>query len=133
MRHAPLGPPRDSGQPTSGTAIDSARRRLTEAEQRLARHHRAFEAGVDPGALVHAVNTAHQDKIAAERALAQAEAAAPPPPPDADALAQAVEQNRTTGRSPPRTPPTPTCSAPSTRPSASASSTTPSPDRPKRP
>ncbi|MEV2223473.1 recombinase family protein [Nocardia vinacea] len=43
--------------------------RVTDAEARLARHLAAIEAGVDPQALVAAMNTAQADKAAAEAEL----------------------------------------------------------------
>jgi hypothetical protein len=56
---------------TSGhSAAESpgAERRLADAEAKLRRHQAAIEAGIDPTALVEAVNTAN-----AERAAARAE------------------------------------------------------------
>ncbi|WP_433710170.1 hypothetical protein ACQP2U_27910 [Nocardia sp. CA-084685] len=45
------------------------RQRVTDAEARLARHLAAIEVGVDPQALVAAMNTAQADKAAAEAEL----------------------------------------------------------------
>ncbi|MEV5839143.1 hypothetical protein [Nocardia sp. NPDC052112] len=45
------------------------RQRVADAEARLARHLAAIEAGVDPQALVAAMNTAQADKAAAEAEL----------------------------------------------------------------
>ncbi len=53
--------------------LDQARRRLADAEARLRRHQAAIEAGVDPAAIVDAINQAQ-----AERAAARAELSARP-------------------------------------------------------
>jgi cell division protein FtsB len=45
------------------------RQRVTDAEARLARHLAAIEAGVDPQALVTAMNAAQADKAAAQAEL----------------------------------------------------------------
>ncbi|WP_433762576.1 hypothetical protein [Nocardia sp. CA-135398] len=45
------------------------RKRITDAEARLTRHLAAIEAGVDPQALVTAMNTAQADKAAAHAEL----------------------------------------------------------------
>lgn len=43
-----------------------ARKRLADAEARLKQHTQAIEAGVDPTALVDAINRAHAERVAAE-------------------------------------------------------------------
>jgi hypothetical protein len=55
--------------------LDQARRRLANAEARLRRHQAAIEAGVDPAAIVDAINQAQ-----AERAAARAELNGRPAP-----------------------------------------------------
>lgn len=56
------------GSSLTDANLDQARRRLSTAEARLRRHQAAIEAGVDPAAIVDAINQAQ-----AERAAAQAE------------------------------------------------------------
>ncbi|WP_327116277.1 hypothetical protein OHB12_04145 [Nocardia sp. NBC_01730] len=51
------------------TRRQTLRQRITDAEARLARHLAAIEAGVDPQALVTAMNTAQADKAAAQAEL----------------------------------------------------------------
>jgi hypothetical protein len=46
-----------------------ARKRLADAEARLRRHQAAIEAGVHPAALVDAINTAQEERIAARAEL----------------------------------------------------------------
>ena len=59
---------RSQGGSFAHTHLDQARRRLATAETRLRRHQAAIEAGVDPAAIVDAINQAQ-----AERAAARAE------------------------------------------------------------
>ncbi|WP_280414991.1 hypothetical protein [Nocardia carnea] len=54
---------------TTDIQRQSLRQRVLDAESRLARHLAAIEAGVDPQALVVAMNTAQADKAAAEAEL----------------------------------------------------------------
>ncbi len=51
------------------TNLDQARRRLANAEARLRRHQAAIEAGVDPAAIVDAINQAHTERAAARAEL----------------------------------------------------------------
>jgi len=62
--------------------LQQARRKLDDAETRLRRLQRAVEAGAEPGALVDALNRAHEerqaaradlDRLPAPRALGRAE------------------------------------------------------------
>jgi len=46
-----------------------ARRRLTNAETKLRRHQAAIEAGIDPAALIDAINQAQAERVAAHAAL----------------------------------------------------------------
>jgi hypothetical protein len=50
---------------------DRARIRLADAEARLRRHQRAIEAGVEPAALVDAINAAQADRVSAKAELDQ--------------------------------------------------------------
>jgi hypothetical protein len=58
-----------------------ARKRLTDAESRLARFTAAIKAGIDPAALVEETNQAQPDRAAAQAALNNA--------PDPDAITEA--------------------------------------------
>ncbi|MGH3513008.1 MAG: hypothetical protein ACRDRB_12125 [Pseudonocardiaceae bacterium] len=51
------------------TNLDQARRRLANAEARLRRHQAAIEAGVDPAAIVDAINQAQTERAAARAGL----------------------------------------------------------------
>lgn len=51
------------------TNLDQARRRLANAEARLRRHQAAIEAGVDPAAIVDAINQAQTERAAARAEL----------------------------------------------------------------
>lgn len=63
------------GSSFANAHLDQARRRLANAEARLRRHQAAIEAGVDPAAIVDAINQAQ-----AERAAARAELNGRPAP-----------------------------------------------------
>jgi hypothetical protein len=54
---------------------EAAAKRLADAEARLRRHQAAIEAGVEPVALVEAINRAHAEKEAARAELAHTPAA----------------------------------------------------------
>ncbi|WP_249645576.1 recombinase family protein [Nocardia sputi] len=60
-----------AAQDTDDTDVQrrTLRQRITEADARLARHLAAIEAGVDPQALVTAMNAAQADKAAAQAEL----------------------------------------------------------------
>jgi hypothetical protein len=60
-----------TAQDTDDTDLQrrTLRQRVTDAEARLARHLAAIEAGVDPQAIVTAMNTAQADKAAAQAEL----------------------------------------------------------------
>ncbi|MGY2011693.1 hypothetical protein ACW9HC_32375 [Nocardia gipuzkoensis] len=60
-----------AAQDTDDTDVQrrTLRKRVTDAEARLARHLAAIEAGVDPQALVTAMNAAQADKAAAQAEL----------------------------------------------------------------
>jgi len=49
--------------------LDQARRRLADAEAKLRRHQAAIEAGVNPAAIVDAINQAHAERTAAHAEL----------------------------------------------------------------
>ncbi|MGW7531823.1 hypothetical protein [Amycolatopsis sp. NPDC054798] len=54
---------------THSTGRESAEKRLADAESRLRRHRAAIEAGVDPAAVVEAINTAQAEREAARAEL----------------------------------------------------------------
>lgn len=60
---------------TSVGLRETAAKRLADAEARLRRHQAAIEAGVEPVALVEAINRAHAEKEAARAELAHTPAA----------------------------------------------------------
>ncbi len=66
----------DSQQPTGGqpSARDATKKRLSEAEARLHRFQTAIEAGVDPAALVDAINAAQATRAAARAEVENAPA-----------------------------------------------------------
>ena len=49
--------------------LEHTRRRLATAEAKLRRHQAAIEAGIDPAALVDAINQAHAEHVAAQAEL----------------------------------------------------------------
>ncbi|WP_233223135.1 recombinase family protein [Amycolatopsis sp. BJA-103] len=59
----------DSAGGNTGTAHEAARRRLSDAEARLRRFQEAIGAGVDPTAVVDAMNQAHAERVAAKAEL----------------------------------------------------------------
>ncbi|WP_245351031.1 hypothetical protein [Pseudonocardia parietis] len=56
----------DQRATTSAGGAEVAKARRADAEQRLRRHREAIEAGIDPLALVEAVNQAQADRAAAQ-------------------------------------------------------------------
>ena len=56
--------------PKGSDAQSVAKKRLTDAETRLRRFQAAIEAGVDPSALVEAINEAQEQRAAARAQLA---------------------------------------------------------------
>ncbi|MFD0811993.1 recombinase family protein [Amycolatopsis umgeniensis] len=59
----------DSAGGNTGGAHEAARRRLADAEARLRRFQDAIGAGVDPTAVVDAMNQAHAERVAAKAEL----------------------------------------------------------------
>ncbi|MGH3897179.1 MAG: recombinase family protein, partial [Pseudonocardiaceae bacterium] len=57
------------GGSLADTQRDQARRRLSDADARLRRHQTAIEAGVDPAAIVDAINQAQAERTAARTEL----------------------------------------------------------------
>ena len=55
--------------------LEQARRRLANAEAKLRRHHAAIESGIDPAALVDAINQAQAERVAARAELNERPAA----------------------------------------------------------
>ena len=55
--------------------LEQTRRRLANAEAKLRRHHAAIEAGIDPAALVDAINQAQAERVAAQAELNERPAA----------------------------------------------------------
>ncbi|WP_197287946.1 zinc ribbon domain-containing protein [Nocardia sp. NRRL S-836] len=59
----------DSQEPVIEVSRDAAKRRLADAEAKLTRFQNAIMAGVDPAALVEAINDAQAERLAARAAL----------------------------------------------------------------
>jgi hypothetical protein len=53
------------GSSLADAHIDQARRRLADVEAKLRRHQTAIEAGVDPAAIIDAINQAQAERTAA--------------------------------------------------------------------
>ncbi len=54
------------GQLVDAGRVEAARRKLADAQTRLRRHQAAIEAGIEPAALVDAINQAQADRAAAQ-------------------------------------------------------------------
>lgn len=55
--------------------LEQTQRRLAQAEAKLRRHQAATEAGIDPAALVDAINQSHAERTAAQAELNERPAA----------------------------------------------------------